>query len=149
MQLKKSIDIDIFKDLPRDLFNVIWNYNENLLRYDSESYRKILSEELHKNVKVEQHFFSVSDQFVEKLHKKMVSYIHNFNAKGVLSSIISDGYSVTFRTVVGDMVCSLYIHMPQEKSLKWSDFCRQIIDDAIAGNFDESKYMSELDTFGN
>ena len=105
------------------------------------------NEEIHKLYKLETFSFSISTQFAEKLYERMVLFIDNFKAKGV-PSIIEDGYSVTFRTVVDDEVWSLWIHQPESNALKMADLCRQIITDAIENQFDESKYMSVLNSFG-
>ncbi|MDR1171162.1 MAG: hypothetical protein LBL24_01775 [Bacteroidales bacterium] len=98
------------------------------------------NEEALKLYKIEKRIFPVSSQFAEKLYGKMVSFIDNFKAKGV-PPIIFDGYSVIFRTVVDDEVWSLDVHEPQGNALKMADLCRQIITDAKANTFEESKYV--------
>jgi hypothetical protein len=103
-------------------------------------------EERFKFFKVETVSFPVSDQFAEKLYQKMVSLIDRFKAKGI-SSIIMDGYTVSFRNVVDDEVWSLEIHMPEGNALKMADLCRQIITDAIANELDEEEYLYILNEF--
>jgi len=113
------------------------------------NYREVISfnqEERLKRCKVDTNSLPISNQFAEILHRSMVVFIHNFKVKG-LPVIFLDGYSVTFRVVVEDEVWSLRIHMPQGNAKKMSDLCRQIITDAQNSQFDESKYMSILNTF--
>jgi len=104
------------------------------------------NEESLKLYKIETLSFPISNQFVERLYKKMGVFIGNFKAKGV-PPVIFDGYWVTFRTVVEDEVWSLNIHMPQGDALKMSDLCRKIISDAFDNQLDESKYITVLNTF--
>jgi hypothetical protein len=101
----------------------------------------------------------ISKQFALELYEKMYLFIDNFKGKRnplVLrtdyfrsSNFSSGGYLVTFRTLVEDELCSLWIHEPRGNALKMADLCRQIISDAIASEFDESKYMSVLNSFKN
>lgn len=127
----------VLDSLPRDVFNRIWDYNskQTVSMYYEKSIR----------FNVDIRSFPVSDQFAEKLYKKMVSFICNFKAKGVPPTIL-DGYLVTFRTVVEDEVWSLNIHIPQGNALKMADLCREIITDAKADKLNEQKYMTILDT---
>ena len=128
----------ILDSLPRSVFNQIWEYNKKIpVKYN---------ELLLKRLKVEIHSFPVSDPFAETMYKKMVSFIHNFKAKGI-PPMIFDGFSVTFRTVIEDELWSLYIHEPQGYARKMTDFCRQIIEDAQNDQLDEKKYMDFLDAF--
>jgi len=95
--------------------------------------------------------FTVSDEFAEKMYVKMTSLIENFKAKvrrdDEYVSLILGGIIVTFRTVVEDEVWSLYIHVPSGNSLKMSDLCRQILDDAKGEKLNEAKYIKVLDGF--
>jgi hypothetical protein len=60
-------------------------------------------------------------------------------------SIIKDGYSVTFRTVVDNAVLfSLWIQNPNKNILKMTELCRQIMTDALANRLDEQKYLTAL-----
>jgi hypothetical protein len=102
----------------------------------------------HFSKKVEIKSIPISDQFAEKLNKKMVSFINNFKAKGIPADM-ADGYSVTFRTVVDDEVWSLGIHMPAGNAKIIADLCRQIITDANANQLEEPKYLYVLNNFGN
>ena len=105
-------------------------------------------DEMFKHYKIETLSFPISNQFAERLYKKMGVFIGNFKAKGV-PPVIFDGYWVTFRTVVDDEVWSLNIHAPQGDALKMSDLCMQIIADALANKLDEQRYITVLNTFEN
>jgi hypothetical protein len=76
--------------------------------------------EMLKLFKIETCSFSISHQFVEELHKKMVSCIDNFKVKGIPRTM-KGGYSVVFRNVVDDEVWSLRIRSPKGDALKMSD----------------------------
>ena len=90
--------------------------------------------------------FTVSDQFAEKMYKKMVSFIEIIKARGPLYLFV-DGYEVTFRAVVEDEVWSLIIQVPMGNALKMSDLCRQILVDAHDNKLDEASYIKILDSF--
>ncbi|WP_080905147.1 hypothetical protein [Parabacteroides sp. Marseille-P3160] len=90
--------------------------------------------------------FAVSDQFAEKLYNKTVSFIDNFKAKGAIP-LIFDGYSVSFRTVVGDELWSLNIHMPKGNAFKMATIYKQILEDAKKNIFEEDKYIRLLNDF--
>ena len=100
-------------------------------------------EEMPKLFKIETLSFPISNQFAERMYKKMVSLIGNFKARGV-PALITGGYSVEFRNVVEDEVWSLLIDNPKGDALKMSDLCRQVITDALANKLDERKYISIL-----
>lgn len=104
-------------------------------------------EEKNNLFKIESRTFPISDKFANKLYEKMFSIINNFKARGV-PPMIFDGYSVTFRNVVGDEVWSLRIHEPTGIAQKFADFCRKIIDETIiTGKPDEAEYIKLLDEF--
>jgi len=126
-------------DAPKDTVDKIRKQNqENIEKYFVE---------MKKLFKIESRTFSISNQFAEKMHKTMVTIIDTFKARGVPPTIF-DGYSVTFRNVVGDEVWSLRIHIPTGKALKFADFCRKIIDDTLTtGKLDESNYIKSLYEF--
>ena len=104
-------------------------------------------EEMLKLFKIETLSLPISNQFAEKLYEKMVSFISTFKGKGLPSTPLIGGYSITFRTVVEDEVWSLGIHMAKENVFKMDGLCLQIIADARANQFNEKKYMSALNTF--
>lgn len=148
-EVKKALErqiIDIpgklMDSLPRDIFNRIFDLNENIFKNKFEMYY----EELPKHFKVEIKSISISNQFAEKMYNMMVSFINNFKAKGIPPTI-TDGYSVTFRTVVADEVWSLGIHMPKGKASLITNLCLDIILDANDGQLDESMYLPILDNF--
>lgn len=124
-------------------FQVAKDSIDTIAAYNRNAFAKQY-EEMNKLYKVETLSFSVSDWFAEKLYEKMVSLIDNFKAKGV-PPIMTDGYSVTFRTVVEDEVWALSIHMPQGSALKMADICRQIIEDAKSNKLNESEYNRLID----
>jgi hypothetical protein len=134
MAAKSKIDLpaEVLNSLPREVFNLIYDYNNHRIVEKNP-------EKLPSPYKVETLSFPISERFAEKLHQKMVLFIDGFKAKGV-PQLIMDGHSVTFRTVVDDEVWSLRIHVPRGNALKMADFCRQIITDAKANTFEESKY---------
>jgi len=135
-----DVPVELLNTLPRSVFNLIWEYNSNA------AISKRYFEELPKRFNVVTLSFPISEQFADKMYKKMVWFIDNFKAKGVPPTMV-DGYYVTFRTVVEDEVWSLLVHEPQGNALIMSDLCRQIITDAIANQLDESKYLTILNTF--
>jgi hypothetical protein len=73
------------------------------------------------------------------LYDKTVALIDNFEATGKEGG--DDGYSVTFRCVVGDEVWSLWIHNPDGRAEQLSDLFLRIIGDAAADRFDEREYV--------
>jgi len=148
-EVKKALErqiIDIpgklMDSLPGDIFNRIFDLNENIFKNKFEMYY----EELPKHFKVEIKSIPISNQFAEKMYNMMVTFINNFKAKGIPPTIF-DGYSVTFRTVVDDEVWSLGIHMPNGKASLITNLCLDIISDANDGQVDESTYLSVLDNF--
>ena len=88
----------------------------------------------------------VSDQFKEKLHRKMTLLIEKFRVIGD-PSIIMHGSDITFRTVVGDEVWSLRIYAPMDKALQMGNICLIMIEDAEENKFDEAKYIKLLDKY--
>ena len=107
------------------------------------------NEEKLKLYKIETRFFPVSDQFAEKLHEKIASFIINFKSKG-FSGIGGTSSVENFRTVVdNDELWTLRIYTPKGNARKWSDLCRQIITDAQSNQLDEEKYITILNTFEN
>lgn len=134
-QMRQLLDLPagLLGSLPRDVFNRIFEYNRNI--YDNK-YKKYY-EELPKHFKVEIKSIPISNQFAEKLYKMMGSFIDNFTAKGV-PGMVSDGYSVSFRTVVADEVWSLRIHEPRGNAEIMTNLCMKIIKDANDDQLDES-----------
>ena len=104
-------------------------------------------EAMRKFYKVESFSFPISDQFAEKLYEKMSSFIINFKSKGFSGFSVGLGYCYsTFRIVVdNDELWTLRIDYPKGNALKWSDYCRRIINDAIAGEFIEVTYLQMLE----
>ncbi len=132
-----DIPIKLLDSLPRDIFNMVFDYNKSIRN-------KKYSELLPKLYKVETLSVAISDRFAEKLFQTVNSFIDNFKAKGVPPTIL-DGYSVTFRTVVDDEVWSLYIHEPQGNALRMANLYQRIIKDTIANELNEAEYIKMLD----
>ena len=137
-----DVSVKLSDSLPKDVFNRISDYNEYILKNKFKMYYEALP----KHFKVEIKSIPISNQFAEKLYKKMASFINNFKAKGI-PEIIKDGYSVAFRTVVEDEVWSLGIHMPKGKASLMANLCMDIILDANNDQLEESTYLSVLDDF--
>lgn len=145
-----GIPVNLALNITDDIKNLIIEHNKTI---HSKQFEEVI-----KLYKVETISFSVSDQFAEKFYKNLFYFINNFKARKsppVISSdnvinrrtVILDGYSVLFRIVGDDEVWSLNIVDPQGNALKMSNLCLQIISDALKNEFDESKYMSILNSF--
>jgi len=106
-------------------------------------------EEMHKLFNIETRVYPLSNRLAEELQQKIVSTITNFEPKAMsdpdVVSIMKDGYSVTFRTVVDNAVLySLWIQNPNKNFLKMAELCRQIMTDALSNRLDEQKYLTAL-----
>ncbi len=132
-----NIPESLFDSLPRDVFNQVWEYNQSI--YNHTFYYDNYFEVLPKHFKVEIKSIPISNQFAEKLYKMMVSFIDNFKAKGIPLSN-TDGYSVSFRTVVDYDLWSLSIHMPGGNANTMANFCMKIINDANEDKLDELRF---------
>ena len=132
---------------------------EEIRRHNSETFAK--QEELRFQLfEVETLSFSISQLFFEKLQEKKKTLISTFEEENplpdsiVFCPIFNDyvevvvvafgGSAVTFRIVVDDEVWSLWIHMPRNRALEFSNLFRQMIEDAKVGEFDEERYMEVL-----
>ena len=129
----------ILNSLPEEVVILLRDYNRNI------SVDQIYSEEFPKHLKVKTISLKISDQFAEHLQRQMIWFIGTFKARGVPLTI-ADGYSVTFRTIVGDEVWSLNVHEPQGDIVKLSNVCRQIITDVTNNQLDDLKYVFILRT---
>ena len=126
-RLLLDIPARLLDSIPRDVLNQIWEYNTNISK--SNVFLKMYAEELPKHFKVEIKSIPVSNSFAERIYKMMASFIDNFKAHGVPPAT-TDGYSVSFRTVVADEVWSLRIHMPGGNASMITHLCMKIIIDA-------------------
>jgi hypothetical protein len=79
----------------------------------------------------------------DRLREEITALIVGFRAEGG-RAWIHDGYTATFRSVIGDELWTLTVHMPQNRALQMSNLCRRMIEDAQSGKFDESKYAQML-----
>lgn len=86
----------------------------------------------------------VKDGFAEKLYGTIYTAIKNFVQIGDPAMIL-DGYTATFRCVVGDEVWTLTIQMPDGVIKQLVDICNQIIKDVETHTYNESKYIESLD----
>ena len=106
--------------------------------------------------------FPISSLLVEKLHANIATFINNYEEKNSFPDDSADsvcpetgaeytqlrisvgGDAVLFRILVDDEIHSLRIHNPENRALEFSNLFRQMIEDAIAGEFDEERYMEFL-----
>jgi hypothetical protein len=120
-------------------------YQEQVREHNKKAPSAASNDETYKSHRPETKTFTLH-HLGDRLYGKMVALIGGFKAEGG-SAMIMDGYTATFRCVVGDEVWSLRIHEPQKRALQMSNLCRQIIEDAMAGNeFDEWKYVRMLES---
>ena len=103
-----------------------------------------------KRYQVQTFIIPISDLFAEKLYAKFVSFIDDFKAKELEPNLLmGDGETTVFRCIVDQEIWTLSIPFKtEEKARELSDLCKQIVEDAEAGRFDESKYIGPLETTG-
>jgi len=100
-----------------------------------------------KRYQVHTFIIPISDLFAEKLYAKFVSFIDDFKAKELEPNLLmGDGETTVFRCIVDQEIWTLSIPFKtEEKARELSDLCKQIVEDAEAGRFDESKYIGSLE----
>ena len=100
-----------------------------------------------KRYQVQTFIIPISDLFAEKLYAKFVSFIDDFKAKELEPNLLmGDGETTVFRCIVDQEIWTLSIPFKtEEKARELSDLCKQIVEDAEAGRFDESKYIGTLE----
>lgn len=100
-----------------------------------------------KRYQVQTFIIPISDLFAEKLYAKFVSFIDDFKAKELEPDLLmGDGETTVFRCIVDQEIWTLSIPFKtEEKARELSDLCKQIVEDAEAGRFDESKYIGSLE----
>lgn len=103
-----------------------------------------------KRYQVHTFIIPISDLFAEKLYAKFVSFIDDFKAKELEPNLLmGDGETTVFRCIVDQEIWTLSIPFKtEEKARELSDLCKQIVEDAEAGRFDESKYIGRLEDYG-
>lgn len=103
-----------------------------------------------KRYQVHTFIIPISDLFAEKLYAKFVSFIDDFKAKELEPDLLmGDGETTVFRCIVDQEIWTLSIPFKtEEKARELSDLCKQIVEDAEAGRFDESKYIGRLEDYG-
>lgn len=103
-----------------------------------------------KRYQVQTFIIPISDLFAEKLYAKFVSFIDDFKAKELEPNLLmGDGETTVFRCIVDQEIWTLSIPFKtEEKARELSDLCKQIVEDAEAGRFDESKYIGRLEDYG-
>ena len=100
-----------------------------------------------KRYQVHTFIIPISDLFAEKLYAKFVSFIDDFKAKELEPNLLmGDGETTVFRCIVDQEIWTLSIPFKtEEKARERADLCKQIVEDAEAGRFDESKYIGSLE----
>ena len=100
-----------------------------------------------KRYQVHTFIIPISDLFAEKLYAKFVSFIDDFKAKELEPNLMMGvGETTVFRCIVDQEIWTLSIPFKtEEKARELSDLCKQIVEDAEAGRFDESKYIGSLE----
>ena len=100
-----------------------------------------------KRYQVHTFIIPISDLFAEKLYAKFVSFIDDFKAKELEPNLLmGDVETTVFRCIVDQEIWTLSIPFKtEEKARELSDLCKQIVEDAEAGRFDESKYIGSLE----
>ena len=100
-----------------------------------------------KRYQVHTFIIPILDLFAEKLYAKFVSFIDDFKAKELEPNLLmGDGETTVFRCIVDQEIWTLSIPFKtEEKARELSDLCKQIVEDAEAGRFDESKYIGSLE----
>ena len=100
-----------------------------------------------KRYQVHTFIIPISDLFAEKLYAKFVSFIDDFKAKELEPNLLmGDGETTVFRCIVDQEIWTLSIPFKtEEKARELSDLYKQIVEDAEAGRFDESKYIGSLE----
>jgi hypothetical protein len=129
--------IKLFPDIPKSV-------HEELQEHNRKAYRAKESEETYTSRRPETKIFAVG-RLGDILYDKVFALISNFRAEGGIMQW-DGGYGATFRCVVGDELWSLHINNPENRAERMSDLCVRIIRDAMeGGQFDEEKYISELE----
>ncbi|MDE5945660.1 MAG: hypothetical protein K2G93_08800 [Rikenella sp.] len=93
--------------------------------------------------RVESQTVPLSDTLAARLYDRTVRTIDTYVSPGK-PLMICDGYSVVFRTVVGNDLWTFRIDNPTEEPERLSDLFRAMIADVEAGRFDEAKYLDML-----
>jgi hypothetical protein len=118
------------------------NYQEQVRENNAKVSSAAGKEETYKQCRPKTKIFTLN-HIGDRLREEITALIVGFRAEGG-TALIVDGYTVTFRCVIGDELWTLTIHMPQRRARQMSDLCRQMIEDAQLGEFDESKYAQIL-----
>jgi hypothetical protein len=149
----KEVNSQISKKYPsigfslKEIDTVSEEKKEQARQHNNVMYEKRREERL-KSYRVNTQYFPIKNDFAEKLYVTVVAAIDNFKGKGI-PPIIMDGFSVTFRCVVGDEVWTFTIHQPQGKLLKLTNLCEQIMEDIETNNLNESKYIALFESVSN
>ena len=133
------------KDIPGELLDLLpQEYQNEIKEHNEKAPVAAAREATYEPYRPETKTFTLH-HMGDNLYEKTVALIDNFKGKGI-PGWSADGYSVTFRCVVGDEVWTLRIHMPQKRALQLSNLFRQIIEDTREGKkFDEWKYVRMLE----
>lgn len=112
--------------------------------YNKEVGRAKMDGTIYKPYRPEAKSSPASKELAEKLHEKIMLLIDNFRAEGI-PPLIADGDTSTFRCVVGNELWTLKVHGPQNRVLRLSGICRQIITDINDNEWNEADYLKQLD----
>jgi hypothetical protein len=118
------------------------NYQEQVRENNAKASSAAGKEETYKKYRPQTKIFTLK-HIGDRLRDEITTLIVDFRAEGGTAWIF-DGYTATFRCVIGDELWTLTIHEPQNRSRQMSDLCRRMIEDAQLGKFDESKYAQIL-----
>lgn len=93
---------------------------------------------------IETKSIAITDSLAKKLYNKVISIIDKYHCNG-FPSMVFDGYTVAFRSVVDYELWTLTVQMPQGDVRKLTETFLGIITDVTAGEFNEYNYLKSLD----
>ena len=137
-----GIPLTLISSLPQNIVNLTTDHNNAMWPLQEEERLKLY--------KVKSSSIPISNRLAEKLYAKFVSFIDDFKAKELEPNLLmGDGETTVFRCIVDQEIWTLSIPFKtEEKARELSDLCKQIVEDAEAGRFDESKYIGRLEDYG-
>ena len=83
----------------------------------------------------------IGDSLADRIYGAVKQVVGNARRELKMDGLITDGYTVIFRCVVGDELWSLNYHIPEGEYKMRSDLFRQMIADVEAECFKEEKYI--------
>jgi hypothetical protein len=130
----KSITIEMMEQLTEER-KAISAHNRKM--------REMTQQEALLNYSICNDTMSISPKLAIAIHQTFVTLIRDFVGEGYPATI-RDGYRATFRCVVKDEVWTFMVKTPQGKFGKLTELCNQMIDSLKKKDFDESRYISDL-----